>query len=90
MTIVKIHWSLVFLLLCAAGLSSSSEVLFISGNCDPLLTDSIVCLDVVLLNLSNFRFFCCYLVVSQLTWCLTATTTCSYQSGNIDPLFGDI
>ena len=59
MTTVKMHWSLVFLLLCAAGLSFSSEVLFISGNCDHLLTDSIICLDAVLLNLSNFRFFCC-------------------------------
>ena len=57
MTIVKIHQSWVFVLLYAAGLSLSSEVFFISGNCDHLLTDSVVCLDAVLLNLSNFRFF---------------------------------
>jgi hypothetical protein len=57
---VKFHWSLVYLLLCAAGLSFSSEVMFISGNYDHLLTESVVCLDAVLLNLSNFRIFCVF------------------------------
>ena len=90
MTTVTIHWSLVFVLLYASGLSFSSEVLFLSGNCNHLLTDSVVFLNAVLLHLSSFPFFYCLLVVFQLTWCLTAAITQSCQSGNTDPLFGDI